>query len=151
MRAAPLLPGVCRRTSCLTGPLQQAAHLSIRDGRGPRSLLLLAGRNRLLRDCCSACMQVVVFDLEYGQPAASTTLPASRPAFKELLGCYGHAAVGKGLDEAGVDLMYACHQARMPAPASPAACCELAPMSGALACFQAPLSRSRFPLLRVLL
>ena len=56
-------------------------------------------------------VQVVVFDLEYGQPAASTTLPASRPAFKELLGCYGHAAVGKGLAEAGVDLLYASHQA----------------------------------------
>jgi hypothetical protein len=61
--------------------------------------------------CCR--VQVVVFDLEYGQPAASTTLPASRPAFRELLGCFGHAAAGKGLAEAGVDLLYASHQARL--------------------------------------
>ena len=36
-------------------------------------------------------MQVIVFDLEYGQPAASSPLPASRPPLDALLGCYGHA------------------------------------------------------------
>lgn len=55
-------------------------------------------------------MQVVVFDLEYGQPAASTTLPTSRPAFRDFLGCFGHADVGKGVSESGVDLLYTSHQ-----------------------------------------
>lgn len=32
-----------------------------------------------------------MFDLEYGQPAASSPLPASRPPLDALLGCYGHA------------------------------------------------------------
>lgn len=53
---------------------------------------------------------MVVFDLEYGQPAASTTLPTSRPAFRDVLGCFGHADVGKGLADAGVDLLYTSHQ-----------------------------------------
>ena len=54
--------------------------------------------------------QVVVFDLEYGQPAASTTLPTSRPAFRDLLGCFGHADAGKRVLESGVDLLYTSHQ-----------------------------------------
>lgn len=53
---------------------------------------------------------MVVFDLEYGQPAASTSLPSSRPAFRDFLGCYGHADIGKGLAESGVDLLYTSHQ-----------------------------------------
>ena len=73
---------------------------------------------------CAACLglevgcppQVVVFDLEYGQPAASTSLPASRPAFRDFLGCYGHADIGKGLAESGVDLLYASHQVLHPCP-----------------------------------
>ncbi|BDA45713.1 probable WD repeat-containing protein 11 at C-terminar half [Coccomyxa sp. Obi] len=55
-------------------------------------------------------LYVVVFDLEYGQPAASTTLPTSRPPFRDVLGCFGHADVGKGLAESGVDLLYTSHQ-----------------------------------------
>jgi hypothetical protein len=58
----------------------------------------------------SGFCQVVVFDLEYGQPAASTTLPTARPAFRDFLGCFGHADVGKGLTESGVDLLYTSHQ-----------------------------------------
>lgn len=54
--------------------------------------------------------QVVLFDLEYGQPAASTTLPTSRPAFRDLLGCFGHADAGKRVLESGVDLLYTSHQ-----------------------------------------
>ena len=54
--------------------------------------------------------QVVVFDLEYGQPAASTTLPTLRPAFRDLLGCFGHADAGKRVLESGVDLLYTSHQ-----------------------------------------
>ena len=57
-----------------------------------------------------------MFDLEYGQPAASTTLPTSRPAFRDVLGCFGHADVGKGLSESGVDLLYTSHQATFPLP-----------------------------------
>ena len=51
-----------------------------------------------------------MFDLEYGQPAASTTLPTSRPAFRDLLGCFGHADAGKSVLESGVDLLYTSHQ-----------------------------------------
>ena len=57
----------------------------------------------------------MVFDLEYGQPAASTTLPTSRPAFRDLLGCFGHADAGKSVLESGVDLLYTSHQVCMPA------------------------------------
>ena len=64
----------------------------------------------LRRICGCAWEQVVVFDLEYGQPAASTTLPTSRPPFRDVLGCFGHADVGKGLAESGVDLLYTSHQ-----------------------------------------
>ena len=39
----------------------------------------------------SSSLQIIVFDLEYGQPAASTPLGASRPPLDNLLGCYGHA------------------------------------------------------------
>ena len=60
-------------------------------------------------------VQVVVFDLEYGQPAASTTLPTSRPAFRNLLGCFGHADAGKRVLESGVDLLYTSHQVCTPA------------------------------------
>lgn len=40
--------------------------------------------------------QVIVFDLEYGQPAASTPVPASRAPLEDLLGCYGHAGLRLG-------------------------------------------------------
>ena len=60
---------------------------------------------------CVCIAQVVVFDLEFGQPAGSTPLPGSRPAFSGILGCYGHAAVGPGTKQGGVDLLYCSHQA----------------------------------------
>ena len=53
-----------------------------------------------------------MFDLEFGQPAASSTLPKSRPAFRDVLGCFGHRDVGRGLRDGGVDLLYLSHQAR---------------------------------------
>lgn len=56
--------------------------------------------------------QVIVFDLEFGQPAASTPLPKSRPAFRDVLGCFGLRAAGRGLHDGGVDLLYLSHQAR---------------------------------------
>lgn len=56
--------------------------------------------------------QVIVFDLEFGQPAASTTLPKSRPAFRNVLGAFGHRGAGQGLHDGGVDLLYLSHQAR---------------------------------------
>lgn len=55
---------------------------------------------------------MIVFDLEFGQPAASTPLPKSRPAFRDVLGCYGLRAAGRGLHDGGVDLLYLSHQAR---------------------------------------
>ncbi|KAK9829709.1 hypothetical protein WJX72_007460 [[Myrmecia] bisecta] len=54
--------------------------------------------------------EVVVFDLEFGQPAASTTLQSARPAFRDILGCFGHTDVGRGVAEGGVDLLYCSHQ-----------------------------------------
>ena len=51
-----------------------------------------------------------MFDLEFGQPAGSSPLPGSRPAFSGILGCYGHAAVGPGCKRGGVDLLYCSHQ-----------------------------------------
>ena len=56
-------------------------------------------------------VQVVVFDLEFGQPAASTSLPSSRPPFRDVLGCFGHQAVGKDVSLGGIDLLYCSHQA----------------------------------------
>lgn len=55
-------------------------------------------------------LQVVVFDLEFGQPAASTSLPSSRPPFRNILGCFGHQAVGKDVSLGGIDLLYCSHQ-----------------------------------------
>ena len=61
-------------------------------------------------------MQVVVFDLELQQPAASTQLPSNRSPFRSILGCYGHHSVGLGPLEGGIDLMYCYHQATPPSP-----------------------------------
>ena len=55
-------------------------------------------------------LQVVVFDLEFGQPAASSSLPASRPPFRDILGCFGHQAIGKDVTEGGIDLLCCSHQ-----------------------------------------
>ena len=55
-------------------------------------------------------MQVVVFDLEFGQPAASSSLPASRPPFRDILGCFGHQAIGKDVTEGGIDVLCCSHQ-----------------------------------------
>lgn len=55
-------------------------------------------------------VQVVVFDLEFGQPAASSSLPASRPPFRDILGCFGHQAIGRDVTEGGIDLLCCSHQ-----------------------------------------
>jgi hypothetical protein len=47
--------------------------------------------NKLKYVCFLLLLQIIVFDLEYGQPAAATSLPASRAPLDDLLGCYGHA------------------------------------------------------------
>ncbi|KAL4425017.1 hypothetical protein ABPG77_001795 [Micractinium sp. CCAP 211/92] len=54
--------------------------------------------------------EIIVFDLEYGQPAASTPVPASRAPLEDLLGCYGHAAAGKLLRDGGIDVLYCSHR-----------------------------------------
>ncbi|KAA6419923.1 MAG: hypothetical protein FRX49_10113 [Trebouxia sp. A1-2] len=54
--------------------------------------------------------EVVVFDLEFGQPAASSSLPGSRPPFRDILGCFGHQAIGKDVTQGGIDLLYCSHQ-----------------------------------------
>ena len=60
----------------------------------------------------SMALQVVVFDLEFGQPAASSSLPASRPPFRDILGCFGHQAIAKDVTQGGIDLLYCSHQVR---------------------------------------
>ena len=54
--------------------------------------------------------QIIVFDLELGQPAASTQLPPSRSPFDELLGCYGHASAGKSGLRGGLDVLLCSHR-----------------------------------------
>ena len=72
----------------------------------------------------AAGRQVIVFDLEFGQPAASTALPKTRPAFSGMLGCFGHRGAGRGLHGGGVDILYLSHQAR------PGGHCSRRPASG---------------------
>lgn len=60
----------------------------------PRSLSLCP-RSRKLP------LQIIAFDLEFGQPAASTPVPSSRPPLDSLLGSFGHAAAGKSLEVGG--------------------------------------------------
>ena len=55
-------------------------------------------------------MQVVVFDLEFGQPAASSSLNSNRAPFRDILGCFGHQAIGKDVARGGIDLLYCSHQ-----------------------------------------
>lgn len=53
--------------------------------------------------------ELIVFDVEYGQPAASTPLPGSMPAFDTIIGSYGHAVASVGADEPGIDAIYCAH------------------------------------------
>jgi len=55
-------------------------------------------------------VQLVVFDLEYGQPAATTGLGTSRPPFRDILGCFGHEAAGLTSSQAGIDSLFCSHQ-----------------------------------------
>ncbi|KAK9867753.1 hypothetical protein WJX84_002654 [Apatococcus fuscideae] len=77
--------------------------------------------NDVLRCCFSSCCdllyvllprEVVVFELEFGQPAASSSLPnvKTQSNFKDILGCYGHASCGRTLAEGGLDLLLCSHQ-----------------------------------------
>jgi hypothetical protein len=54
--------------------------------------------------------QVAVFDLELQAPAASTKLPGGRPAFRAVLGAFGHASAGGALLSTGLDFLYCLHQ-----------------------------------------
>ena len=53
-----------------------------------------------------------MFDLEFGQPAASSSLPnvKTQSNFKDILGCYGHASCGRTLAEGGLDILLCSHQ-----------------------------------------
>lgn len=51
-----------------------------------------------------------MFDLELQAPAASTKLPAGQPAFRAVLGVFGHASAGGSLLTSGLDIMYCLHQ-----------------------------------------
>ena len=58
------------------------------------------------------CHKIVVFDLEYGQPIASTDLPPAKDAFTNFLGGFGHQDVGTGMTEDGIDVIYCTHRVR---------------------------------------
>jgi len=58
-------------------------------------------------------MQLALFDLELQQPAASTKLSASRPAFTAILGSCGHDGAEHRPTDGGVDLVYCLHQVCM--------------------------------------
>jgi hypothetical protein len=53
--------------------------------------------------------ELLLFDLDLGQPAASTPLPASMPAFSHLLGVFGGGVCQGGGDEGGLDFAYCAH------------------------------------------
>lgn len=57
----------------------------------------------------------MVFDLEFGQPAASSSLPnvKTQSNFKDILGCYGHASCGRTLAEGGLDILLCSHQVQI--------------------------------------
>jgi hypothetical protein len=54
-------------------------------------------------------LQIIVFDVEFGQPAASSKLPPSRPAMRDIVGNFGHASAGKALTVGGIDVLYCLH------------------------------------------
>ena len=61
-------------------------------------------------------MQLALFDLELQQPAASTKLSASRPAFRSILGSCGHDGAEHCPTDGGVDLVYCLHQVSVSTP-----------------------------------
>ena len=69
-------------------------------------------------------MQLALFDLELQQPAASTKLSASRPAFTAILGSCGHDGAEHRSTDGGVDLVYCLHQVCM-CKMLPMRCCVL--------------------------
>lgn len=79
------------RSSSSSGTLQALFAVS------PGLLLLLLPR------------ELVVFDLELGQPAGSTSLPPGRPVLSHLLGVFGSGVCQGGGDEGGLDFAYCTH------------------------------------------
>eukprot|EP00878_Enallax_costatus_P028496 GHUV01030783.1.p1 GENE.GHUV01030783.1~~GHUV01030783.1.p1 ORF type:complete len:625 (+),score=177.47 GHUV01030783.1:478-2352(+) len=53
--------------------------------------------------------ELVVFDLELGQPAASSPLPSGLSVLNHLLGVYGRGICQGGGDEGGLDFAYCTH------------------------------------------
>jgi len=53
--------------------------------------------------------ELIAFDLEYGQPVATTSLPSRLPAFDAVIGSYGHSVAGLSPLEAGIDALYCSH------------------------------------------
>jgi hypothetical protein len=54
--------------------------------------------------------ELVVFDLELGQPACSKPLGGGRQPFSHLLGVFGEGVSQGGGDEGGCDLVYCGHE-----------------------------------------
>ncbi|GBF90134.1 hypothetical protein Rsub_03267 [Raphidocelis subcapitata] len=80
-----------------------------KDARQPA--LTLQARFCASRDLLVVLLrrELLVFDLDLGHPAASSPLPAGRPAFAGLLGVFGEG-VSQGLgDEGGIDYVYTTH------------------------------------------
>ena len=56
--------------------------------------------------------EILIFDVEFGQPLGSIPLPKGYKPFKKLLGVYGHStSYGAGLT-GGTDSIYALHEVR---------------------------------------
>lgn len=74
---------------------------------GSHSFSLLAGK---VGQSKTPCMQIVIFDLEYGQPAASSPLVSVRTPFRDVLGCFGHGISGRDSSRPGLDSLFCSHE-----------------------------------------
>ena len=82
--------GACTRRAAMCGPPAVGWDAVVQPLR-PSAPLPAVVLPHVMLCCLLVPLQLIVFDLEYGQPAASSPLPASRAPLEDLLGCYGHA------------------------------------------------------------
>ena len=54
--------------------------------------------------------EILVFDVEFGQPLGSIPLPKSYKPFKKLIGIYGHTTSYGAGHTGGIDTVYALHE-----------------------------------------
>ena len=106
---------------CNANQPQHNQHLPPRpDKDGRQAALTLQARFCASRDLLVVLLrrEILIFDLELGHPAASSPLPAGRPAFAGLLGVFGEGVTQvRGGPGGGV---------RKPRPAPCALACDAA-------------------------